>query len=115
MNKHDENMWLDLFNEIALDAHTTRHRIWGMPSMRNKGEYIGHMHSELSEAFEALRLGNPPDDKIPQFSGVEAEFADVIIQMMEFCHAHKLNLAGAILAKTKYNSTRPSHHGGKLF
>jgi NTP pyrophosphatase (non-canonical NTP hydrolase) len=37
------------------------------------------MHSELSEALEALRSGNKPDDHIPAFSGLAAELADVLL------------------------------------
>src|SRR6266487_4341270 len=74
-------------------------------------EKILLMHSELSEAVEALRAGNPPDDKIPEFSGIEAELADCVLRILGYCHARGFRIAEAILAKTKYNETRPHKHG----
>ena len=82
---------------------------------RNEGELIALMHSELSEALEALRHGNPPDDKIPEFSGVEAEFADVIIRIMDMASAKGLRVGEAIVAKVAFNQDRPYKHGGKRF
>lgn len=78
---------------------------------RNDGEIICLMHSELSEAFEAIRHSNPPDDHIPEFSGVEAELADVIIRIMDFAHAREWRVAEAVIAKMAYNKTRPWRHG----
>jgi NTP pyrophosphatase (non-canonical NTP hydrolase) len=82
---------------------------------RNEGELIALMHSELSEAFEAIRNGNPPDDKIPEFTGVEAELADVIIRIMDMAAAKGYRVGEAVVAKINYNKTRPYKHGGKKF
>ena len=65
-------------------------------SDRNDGEIIALIHSELSEALEALRHGNPADDKIPEFSGVEAELADVIIRIMDYSAVRRYKVAEAV-------------------
>jgi len=82
---------------------------------RNDGEMIALMHSELSEALEGLRHGNPPSDHIPEFSAVEEEMADVIIRIMDYCLAKKHNVAEAIEAKINFNQNRAYKHGGKKF
>jgi NTP pyrophosphatase (non-canonical NTP hydrolase) len=84
-------------------------------SNKNDGEMIALMHSELSEALEALRHGNPPDDKVPEFSGVEAELADVIIRIFDLASQRGWRVAEALVAKMEMNKGRSVKHGGKLF
>jgi hypothetical protein len=79
------------------------------------GTRIALIHSELSEALEADRHGNPPDDHIPEFSGMEAELADAILRIMDFSVHRNLRVGQAVVAKLKYNATRPPMHGGKKF
>jgi NTP pyrophosphatase (non-canonical NTP hydrolase) len=72
------------------------------------------IHSEVSECLEALRHGNPLDDHIPEFTGAEAELADVIIRIMDMAETNQWLVCEAIVAKMKYNATRPFKHGNKV-
>lgn len=75
---------------------------------RNFGEVLALMHSELSEALEAHRK-SLNDDKLPHRKGVEVELADCVIRIFDTAQALGLDLAGAIIEKTRYNATREDH------
>jgi len=101
----------------AADSSTANRLLKAVRDMaeRNEAEMICLEHSELSEALEAIRHGNPPDDKIPAFTSVSVELADNIIRIMDHGKGKEHDVAGALVAKILFNMTRAYKHGGKKF
>lgn len=83
-------------------------------SNNENGNRLMLMVSEVTEAHDALRHGNPPDSHIPEFSGAEAELADVVIRAMDLAETNGWRLAEAIEVKMAYNANRPYKHGKKF-
>ena len=73
--------------------------------------------TELSEAIEAIRNGEPAihyDPPTGKPEGPCVELADAVIRITDMAEALGWPLEEAIETKHSYNSTRPHRHGGKL-
>lgn len=109
-----------LASKTARDAGWYRDPKTGETIVRNFGEVVALMHSELSEALEADRKGLM-DDKLPHRDGREVEFADCIIRILDTAAALDLDVAGALIEKNRINQTRADHKlenraaGGKKY
>ena len=69
--------------------------------------------TELAEAAEAFRTGNPPCERpgMERFSHVEEEIADAVIRLFQMAGEFGWDLEAAISAKMEFNETRPHMHG----
>ncbi len=77
-------------------------------AIRNKGEAIALMHSELSEALEGIRK-NKQDEHLNQFKNEVVELADCIIRILDYCAGFNLRIGEALYEKLKYNAERLDH------
>lgn len=97
-----------LVHDTAVNAGWYKDPKTGQNVVRNFGEVVALMHSELSEALEADRKGLK-DDKLPHRDGREVEFADCIIRILDTAAALGLDVAGALIEKNRYNRSRLDH------
>jgi NTP pyrophosphatase (non-canonical NTP hydrolase) len=108
-------VFAEAFNKTATTVHAIAVEKGWWEGTRNEGELIALMHSELSEALEGLRHGNPHSEHISEFSAVEEEFADVLIRIMDHAMYKGYRVGEAVEAKIKFNASRAYKHGGKAF
>jgi NTP pyrophosphatase (non-canonical NTP hydrolase) len=111
LSAENEVSFVKSFDEVQRVAHLNAVRKGFWDSVPEVGTSLMLMTSELAEACEAYREGNPPSTKAAGFSCAEEELADVIIRVMDFAEFHHLRISEAILCKMAHNASRPRKHG----
>jgi NTP pyrophosphatase (non-canonical NTP hydrolase) len=101
------NEWAKKIHKNAVD-----HGWWDED--RSFGETVALCHSELSEALEAYRDGEPLEyQKGAKPEGIAVEMIDCMIRILDWCGHEDVDVEGILERKHEYNKTRPLRHGGK--
>ena len=101
-------------NHIAKEIHTNaiEHGWW--EEERSLGEIVALCHSELSEALEAYRNGEPMmwmnEDKP---DGIAIEMIDCMIRILDYLAKENIDIDRLLMMKHEYNKTRTYKHGNK--
>jgi hypothetical protein len=111
----EDEEFLRLYKKMAERVHhlAASQGLW--PKDRHVAIPISLAHSELSEALECFRMGNPPDKNISEMNGAEVQLSDVLGILMDMEVGYGLDISGALAKKMEFNKTRGYMHGGKLF
>ena len=110
-----DEAFVDVTNMMAGHVHDIAKRKGWYDKERNPLELLCLIHSEISEACEAFRHGNPPSDQVPEFSHAEIELADAVIRILDMAAHYEWDIGGAIRCKIEFNQSRTKRHGGKVY
>jgi len=117
IGKFKDDNFVRTYSRTAEKVHqlSRSQGFWADDEERNVGEVIALAHSELSEALECFRMGNPADKNIRDMTGAEVQLADVLGILMDMEVGYGLNISEALAKKMEFNKTRGHMHGGKQF
>lgn len=119
----DQQLTLLQVMEMA-HANAVKKGIWDHANAKSDIESMALVLTEVAECIEVMRLRGyeptavwyegsvaTPPDQLRKPEGLPIELADIIIRVCDFAKARGIDLNRAVLAKMRYNESRPQMHG----
>lgn len=138
-NITEEDEFIQAINEMARRVHENAVAHGWYDKEPSVPEVLMNMVSELSEALESYRNGEPvcyvtrDVSLFPQYEscisqiedidewkpnekpeGFGTELADCLIRILDTCAFYRIDIGTLIIKKHRYNKTRPYKHGDKV-
>lgn len=102
--------------ELVKESHErAKRKGWWEGDVHNIPEKLALIHSEVSEALECYRDGEPVffTGEVGKPLGIGIELADVVIRVADLCGHLGIDLDYCVRVKSEFNERRPYRHGGK--
>lgn len=112
---HEDDEFMADVESILLDRWSIdgSREFWEIWERNRKLARIALIHSELSEAVEAIRK-DAMDDKLTHRKGEEVELADTLTRIFDHAGYYGYDLGGAFDEVQANNLSRPRKHGKKV-
>ena len=88
--------------ELAINIAHWREERGFETNESNQPEKLLLVHSEVSEACEALRKGD--------IDGYQTELADILIRVLDICGSLDIDITRVLAEKMEFNEYRPHKH-----
>lgn len=113
-NRNMGEMMMLMVSEISEALESYRDSEPPLWFKHNFGPDFMHGPDVFSKPHDAYSEGETFRGKLGKPEGIAAEFADVIIRILDTCEKLDIPITRALVVKHAYNKTRPYRHGGKL-
>ena len=97
---------VELLNRLSEATNKCSIASGGWDNDPSDGEKIASLHSKISTIWECVRRQDPKDEKMPTFTRVESEMADLVLKLMDYAQQRRLRLGEAVIARHRLNLNR---------
>lgn len=93
-------MFIQCFNSVAKRVFKARAK----DGIRYTGKASADMHLSICNAFEAVLVGAPQSQSVPEYTTVEEKLAEIVLHIMNYSVSNSLRVGEALIEKLRQQS-----------